>query len=230
MTSVLLVAAHPDDETSAGGLLARYAEEGYHVCLLFLTRGEGGPCGDPPLCEREELGRVREQEARDAAAILGVEEVTFLPYIDGARVNGILQPIAAPLDEIAIAIQTQIERLRPEIVITHGSDGEYGHPQHIQAHQATLQALRGLQPWRPESMLTFCAAHPDLQLPDPNKSDQADWVVDITPWKERKLRSFQAHRTQFNIIVAHYQHLGSAFMEEHIESYRHWSEYERETE
>lgn len=225
----MLVAAHPDDESSAGGLLAKYASEGKQLSLVYLTRGEGGPCGDPPLCERSDLGRMREQEAREAGQILGVSDFTFLPYIDHGRIDDVLQPIAAPLEELSGALREIFLAQRPEVVLTHGSDGEYGHPQHIQTHRATLLALRSLWPWRPAAVLTFCAAHPEVMVPESvNQNDPADWVIDIAPWREQKLRSFQAHSTQFNVIVAYYRRLGSPFMEEQIETYRHWPEYERE--
>lgn len=54
-----------------------------------------------------------------------------------------------------------LEHLHPDVIITYGTDGEYGHPQHIFTQQATFRALRnlalgprGLQPWRPQEVLT----------------------------------------------------------------------------
>ena len=154
---VLAVGAHPDDETFAGGLLARYASEGHEVRLLLTTRGEGGFPGEPPLCERSELGAIREAEARESGRILGASEVRFLPFRDPDLVRGRLQPIAASLDEFSGAIAAEIAVSRPDVVVTHGSGGEYGHPQHTYTHRAVFAALARLQPWRPREVWTWCA-------------------------------------------------------------------------
>src|SRR5690554_4093828 len=106
MPTVLAIAAHPDDETMlAGGTLAMYAEQGHDVYILATTRGEGGECGEPPICERAALGAVREAELRRAAAALGAREVFFLPYVDPyMEIGGTAARIDAPLHEFAAAI------------------------------------------------------------------------------------------------------------------------------
>ncbi|GAG71710.1 unnamed protein product, partial [marine sediment metagenome] len=63
MASILVISAHPDDETLfAGGTLAMYAEKGHTVFILETTRGQGGEVGEPPLTTRENLATFREQE------------------------------------------------------------------------------------------------------------------------------------------------------------------------
>jgi LmbE family N-acetylglucosaminyl deacetylase len=151
---ILAIAAHPDDETCASGTLAKYATEGHSVYILMTTRGKGGSTGEPPICERSALGRVREQEGRNAGAVIGAREVLFLPYIDPEASNGVLHAIDATLEEFSASIQEVMSRLRPDVVITHGTNGEYGHPQHIFTQHATFHALRSLQPWRPREVLT----------------------------------------------------------------------------
>jgi len=90
MASILVISAHPDDETLfAGGTLAKFANQGHDVTILETTRGEGGEVGDPPLTTRENLGAWREQEARNAAKALGVRNIFFLPYVDPfMEING----------------------------------------------------------------------------------------------------------------------------------------------
>lgn len=83
MASILVISAHPDDETLfAGGTLAMLAQKGNDVYILETTRGEGGEVGDPPLTSRENLGLFREQEVRNAAEALGVRDIFFLPFVD----------------------------------------------------------------------------------------------------------------------------------------------------
>lgn len=73
---ILLIFAHPDDESlGAAGLARRYADAGAEIALVTATRGQEGKTGEPPICTREELPACREAELRKAAAILGIAYV-----------------------------------------------------------------------------------------------------------------------------------------------------------
>jgi LmbE family N-acetylglucosaminyl deacetylase len=148
MASILAISAHPDDETLfAGGTLAMHAQKGHNVFILETTRGQGGEVGEPPLTTRENLAAFREQEVRQAAQALGVDDIFFLPYIDPyMEINGIARRIDVSLKDFAGAIGSYIKRIQPDLVVTHGSNGEYGHPQHIYTHQATRLALSNGHP------------------------------------------------------------------------------------
>ena len=133
---LMAVLAHPDDESlGVGGTLAKYSAEGVETYLLTATRGErgwrGDAAADPGL---ETFGKVREAELLAAATILGVREVQFLNYIDGdldqADPAGAIGQIAA-----------HIRRVRPQVVLTFGPEGAYGHPDHMAISQFTLAAL-----------------------------------------------------------------------------------------
>lgn len=133
---LLCVFAHPDDESlGVGSTLARYAAEGVYTALLCATRGERGwfglPDSNPGM---QALGRIREAELRCAAAALGLREVRFMDYIDGEveQVN---------LAEAAAAVAAHVRRIRPQVVITFGLEGTYGHPDHIAVAQITGAAV-----------------------------------------------------------------------------------------
>ncbi len=166
--------------------------------ILWTTRGEGGEVGDPPLTTREQLGAVREQEARAAAAALGVHDIHFLPFVDPlVGPEDTLYHIDATIDEFSAAIAEVMTALRPDIVLTHGSNGEYGHPQHIFTHRAVFMALERLKPWQPHEVLTWGGAYPHPEKERHiNHDDPADLVLDITPWLPQKIAAFAAHRTQ----------------------------------
>lgn len=205
---VLAIGAHPDDELFAGGILAKYASEGHDVRLLTTTRGEGGTTGNPPLCTREELGQVREVEGRAAAKVLGITDVIYLPYVDPVMdQDGTLYAIDVPLETFSASITDVLRAMQPDIVITHGASGEYGHPQHIYTHAAVFKALHDLKPWSPSEVYSW-GAQP--QLPehqfapdDPNNDminhdEPADVEIDITPWLTQIDDAYAAHRTQFS--------------------------------
>ena len=141
--SVAAIFAHPDDETMfLGGTLAYLAAAGVQVHYLCATRGEGGEMGDPPICERSELGRVREIELECAVNALGGESLAFLDFKDPlVGPEGELFPFSERLEEVIIQIKEYLDRIQPDVILTHGPEGEYGHPAHIQVNQAVMGAL-----------------------------------------------------------------------------------------
>ncbi len=222
---VLVVSAHPDDETMfAGGLLARYAHDGHELTILCSTRGEGGEVGDPPVCEPARLGEVRETEMRCAGAALGAREVAFLDYVDpNMEIDGVAMRIDASLDEFAEAIRTYLERVQPDVVVTHGSGGEYGHPQHIFTHQAVFEAIRRLPHRGPREVVTWVARHPANEGERlTNNDDPADEVLDISPWFDAKLAATLCHRSQHTMFRRNNQGKDLSEVVRRIESYRHW--------
>ena len=223
MSTILAISAHPDDETGfTGGTLARYAELGHDVYILETTRGEGGEIGEPPLTTKENLGSFREQEVRCAAGILGAKDIFFLPFIDPhMEINGIARPIDVPLPEFVQAISEQVDILQPDVVITHGSNGEYGHPQHVYTHRATRQALADRNPRI--TLLSWCAwyepsTHPRILNPD----DSADIVIDITPWHDKKVAAAMCHKTQHAMFLRNTGAPAVADMIPKIESFHVW--------
>ncbi len=128
--------AHPDDESlGTGGTLAKYAAEGIETYLVMATRGERGWQDDPKdYPGPEALGKIRQVELLAAASVLGLREVDFLDYLDGDLDQ------ADPQQAIA-KIAAHLRRVRPQVVITFGPDGGYGHPDHIAISQFTAAAI-----------------------------------------------------------------------------------------
>lgn len=227
---VLVIAAHPDDESVfAGGLIAKYATEGHTVSILLTTRGEGGEMGEPPLCPRDELGQFREREAQAAGAALGAQQVLFLPFCDPlVGPDDTLYHIDATLDDFSAAIAEILHSLQPEVVITHGSGGEYGHPQHIFTHEAVFAALRRLREtsdWQPLDVLTWGAAYAEPEKERHiNKQDPADIVLDVTPWLPQKTAAIDAHRSQHGLFFRKNPGKTLADLPGRKESFHRWAE------
>ena len=223
MASILAISAHPDDETLfAGGMLAMCAEKGHRVTILETTRGEGGEVGEPPLTTRDNLGTFREQEVRKAAQILGVDDIHFLPFNDPyMEINGTPRRIDIPLEDFTSAIEEYIQRIRPDVIITHGSNGEYGHPQHIYTYQAARRALANGH--REIAFMTWCAWYqPSERKRILNRDDPADMVLDISPWLDTKIAAALCHKTQHAMFL---RNTGAASVEDMVwktESFRLW--------
>jgi LmbE family N-acetylglucosaminyl deacetylase len=142
---LLAVFAHPDDESMGmGATLAKYAAEGVATHLVCASRGERGwfgPEDQNPGLER--LGHIRTRELENAVKELGMSSLAFLGYIDGDVDR------TDPADAIE-KIVTHIRRIKPQVVVTFGHDGIYGHPDHIAIGQFTNAAI-------------VCAADPEYK-------------------------------------------------------------------
>jgi N-acetyl-1-D-myo-inositol-2-amino-2-deoxy-alpha-D-glucopyranoside deacetylase len=160
---ILLVHAHPDDETiNNGATMALYADRGAQVTLVTCTRGEEGEILVPGLShfastKQDLLGLHRESELAAAMKALGISDYRFL----GApatkfRDSGMMgtEPNNRPdvfwqadLDTAAAILVDVIEEIKPHILITYDEIGGYGHPDHIQAHRVAMRASE-LSTWQ----------------------------------------------------------------------------------
>lgn len=150
---LLLVHAHPDDESSmTGATMASYARQGATVVLVTCTRGERGEIVASDLAGLREtdsdgLGLHREKELAEALAALGTARQHWLGGRGRWRDSGIPaieDPAAfacADLDEAVRAMVGILRAERPQVVVTYDAEGGYGHPDHIQANRVTMAAL-----------------------------------------------------------------------------------------
>src|SRR3989440_10208085 len=124
--------ALPDDESLGnGGMLAKYAAEGIEIHLGVATRGERGwPGKESEYPGLETLGKLREAEVRAAANVLGIHSVYFLDYLDGDLDEA--HPAAA-----SAKIVRYLRLVRPDVAVTFGPFGRYGHPDHMAISQFT---------------------------------------------------------------------------------------------
>jgi N-acetyl-1-D-myo-inositol-2-amino-2-deoxy-alpha-D-glucopyranoside deacetylase len=160
---ILLVHAHPDDETNNNGAtMALYADKGAHVTLITCTRGEEGEVLVPELAhlassQQDLLGQHRETELALAMKALGISDYRFLGAPAAKfRDSGMMgtDPNNRPdvfwqadLDSAAQLLVKVIEEIKPQILITYDEFGGYGHPDHIQAHRVAMRAAE-LSTWQ----------------------------------------------------------------------------------
>jgi LmbE family N-acetylglucosaminyl deacetylase len=224
--TIMAVHAHPDDEViSTGGVLARYAAEGIQTVLVTCTNGEQGdaPGGIKPGQPGHDMSAVRAQrlcELQESAALLGIEHVELLGYrdsgMDGWDANH--DPDAfwnIPLERAAARLGDLMRHYRPQVVVTYDENGNYGHPDHIQANRITLVAAAATDipaklyytaiP-RESSREMFTALRArgiiDFEPPDDfgTPMDQITTVVDVAPYVRRKVKALEAHGSQGDSI------------------------------
>jgi N-acetyl-1-D-myo-inositol-2-amino-2-deoxy-alpha-D-glucopyranoside deacetylase len=153
---LLLVHAHPDDETiNNGATMARYVAEGAQVTLLTCTLGEEGEVLVPELAQlaadqADQLGGYRILELREAMAALGVTDSRFLGGAGRYRDSGMMGTPAndhprafwnADLDRAVADAVAVVREVRPQVLVTYDEKGGYGHPDHIQAHRVAMAAV-----------------------------------------------------------------------------------------
>ena len=190
---LLLIFAHPDDESFAlGGTIAKYAEQGVHITLVAATKGEAGKAAG--ICKPEDLGSIREKELQSAAKILGISNVIFLGYRDKEV------PLAPPL-EIVEKLVRIIRDVRPQVIITFGADGASGHRDHRAIHHFTKTAIQfakepiELDLGKPFTLPRLCYVRPAWRLSG-DKVQEVDYTISISPWAERKWQAILEHKTQ----------------------------------
>ena len=163
---LLLVHAHPDDETINNGVtMAKYAASGAQVTLVTCTRGEEGEVLVTELAnlasdKDDKLGEHREVELKDAMAQLGINDFRFLGAPSKKwRDSGMMGTPAndrgdvfwqADLDEASNELVKIILEIKPQVLITYDEFGGYGHPDHIKAHRVAMRAaeLAANQGWQ----------------------------------------------------------------------------------
>ncbi len=163
---LLLVHAHPDDETiNNGATMAKYAAEGVQVTLVTCTRGEEGEVLVESLANLassrdDKLGEHREIELKNAMVHLGINDFRFLGSPNKKwRDSGMIGTTQnerkdvfwqADLTEAAQELVKIILEIKPQVLITYDEFGGYGHPDHIKANQVAMLAaeLASNQGWK----------------------------------------------------------------------------------
>lgn len=172
--NVVCVGGHPDDpETGCGATLARYAEQGHNVTIVYLTRGEAGIEGK----SHAEAARIRTAEAEKACRILGAKPM-FAGQIDGSSV--IDNSRYAEMDRLLSA-------LHPDLVFTHWPVDT--HRDHCAASLLTFQSwLRG---GKKSALLYF-----EVLSGEQTQQFHPNFYVDVTSTSPKKKDACFAHRSQ----------------------------------
>jgi N-acetyl-1-D-myo-inositol-2-amino-2-deoxy-alpha-D-glucopyranoside deacetylase len=239
---LMVVHAHPDDETLwTGGMIARYGADGVAVTLVTCTLGEQGEVLTAELrglaADRaDQLGGYRLAELRAAGAVLGLTDQRFLGGIGRWRDSGMvaepgarastpaqLHPrafAAGILQEQVDALVEVLQQVRPQVVVSYGPDGGYGHPDHVRAHQVTMAATAQI----PEVARVFWAVRPvsavaqgiaalrtmpglPFPLPEshglPGVADaEVSTALDVSAHRSALLAAMRAHATQIRLWTA----------------------------
>jgi len=214
--------AHPDDESIAtGGVMAAAADAGHRVVLVVATKGEHGEVDEGFLDDGEELWHRRERETHASAEILGAAAVHFLGYHDSGMMGTPENDHEgsfwrADVEEAAERLAAILRDEGCDVLTVYDSNGNYGHPDHIQVHRVGVRAaeLAGVtrvfeatvnQDHIREGLREAKARGEWMEgMPDPDEDDlglgvpasQITHGVDVTAYLDRKRASMRAHASQ----------------------------------
>jgi N-acetylglucosamine malate deacetylase 2 len=182
---------HPDDESfGPAAELAKYARHGAEIRGLFFTRGQKGDSHIRPLPSADELGRLREQDLRAAATVIGFQSIEILDYMDGELAD-------VPMAEFEAHMERYLRAFVPDIVITFGPAGITRHPDHVAIHHATVNAFHRL---RADGLLLrelYYDAMPAERAIERGMQDEPDGqpntIIDVTETTSVKLEALRIH-------------------------------------
>lgn len=205
-----------DETLATGGTIATLIDAGAEVVLLTLTRGERGEVIPPELAhladDPQALGEHRERELAEAARALGIRDHRFLGdagarlagreprryrdtgmvWLEGQPFAGApseLDPqslLAADYGELVTDVATVVAEVHPTAIVSYDTNGGYGHPDHVLAHDAASHAAEVL-------------GVPYFAIVDPVSGNPNVVRVDVTRVLDRKRAALTAHRTQLSL-------------------------------
>jgi LmbE family N-acetylglucosaminyl deacetylase len=163
--SILAIGAHPDDiEIAAGGTLAKMRDAGYQINALVLTQGERG--GD---------GGARQDDAKNGAEFLGVENIEVLDCTDTRLITDVV--------DVTNAIERMIERTKPDIIFTHSNHDI--HQDHQLVFESTLRAARDTR----TTILCY-------ESPSVTQDFRPTYFVEVGNYVDVKIQAVREHRDQ----------------------------------
>lgn len=225
MTTIVFCHAHPDDEASqTSGSMARAADQGDRVVVVFATNGEHGEVAADAV-EGESVADYRRREAEASAKVLGLARIVWLGYADSGM-TGWEQNHApgsffgADLDEAARRLADVLDEEDADVLVGYDWHGGYGHPDHIKVHHLAHRAagLARRTPRLLESTFNRTAISrqiaearelgveldddfdPESPMDDGNPfgtpESEITWEVDVSSYVTQRRASMEAHRSQ----------------------------------
>ena len=216
--------AHPDDESIAtGGVRAKAADDGHDVVLVVATGGEEGEYPEGILAEGETLGERRLEETMASAVVLGVKAVEWLGYRDSGMVD---TPTTknpecfwqADVEEAAEKLAAILRAYDCDVLTIYDSNGNYGHPDHIQVHRVGVRAaqlygkaevfeatmnrdyiqrnIKAMRESTNDAEIPGDVPPEDFEIGVPES--QITTAVDVSAYIDRKRASMRAHASQIS--------------------------------
>src|SRR5262245_58357624 len=201
--TLVAVWAHSDDEGPVAPILARYAREGVQVHMIIATDGAQG-AANTSVPRGSDIAKLRVEEARCSSQAHGINSPILLGFPDGALRHYNAAP--ALLLRVTQRVHEELQRLRPDVLITWGPDGGYGHPDHRIVSSIVTQLVRAGAPGVPQRVFYASLPAEGIRAMNPTRGvppfviPRAELFTVRVPFTDADLtagrRSFECHKTQ----------------------------------
>lgn len=188
MKKVLVFAPHPDDDIIAcGGSIAKHIQNGNSVSIVYISSGEAGSLSSTP----EALADIREEEARRAAGLLGVDDLLFLRLADGY-----ISFERKALEDLVRLIRNK----KPDwVYLPHEAESVRDHRQ---THDLVMEACkRAAGPWFGDCGRDIWSVETILAYEVWTPLQNVAVTVDVTDFMSQKLAALRAHQSQLTDIA-----------------------------
>jgi LmbE family N-acetylglucosaminyl deacetylase len=194
---ILVVTAHPDDEVFVSGTICLCVEGGFSVALLCATDGEGGSLDLLPGETKSRLGEIRREELKLSASMLGISKVQFLGQPDSENPDAAGDG-AWDQSGVTDCLAQMIQECSPQLILTHGPLGGYGHRAHRLVHGCVMAAAQAAA--FSGSIFSFCGKV-DGAFFSWHFDQPGDVWVDAGGFLDRRAASLGYHQTQISYFV-----------------------------
>lgn len=194
--NILVLMAHPDDETWVSGTLAKLADMGQVIVPVYITSGDKGSDRSGQGLTGVALAKVRELEAINANEVLGLSSPIFLRFPDG-KVNSHALQVSAQLELIK-------SQYNPVLTFTFEPLGITGNKDHQAVSKISSNVFNqnviffSISQTRATRFIDFARSH-DLafKIKHPINDDEVSHFIDVTDYSEKRIKAMSQHKTQF---------------------------------
>jgi LmbE family N-acetylglucosaminyl deacetylase len=199
-SDVLVVIAHPDDEIFVSGTVCLCAEKGFSVALVCVSDGGGGAPDLLPVNSAPQLAEIRRRELELSAAVLGIAKVIFLEEADVADPS-VAGAHSWDREGVTGSVARLIEQLQPQLILTHGPLGGYGHPAHRMVYDCLMKAVR--RTGFSGSVFSFCGQvkHTFFSW---HFDQPSDVIANVRGFLRRRAASLSYHQSQIDYFLQPY--------------------------
>ena len=193
-SDILIIIAHPDDEVFASGTICLCADRGFRISIACATDGEQGSEDGRP---DGPLGEVRRQELKLSARVLGASEVHFLGQTDSPHPDADGE---GSWDRAGLidSLENLIRQRSPQLILTHGPEGGYGHSAHRLVYRSVAAAAQAVS--FAGSIFSFCG-QVDGAFFSWHFDQPGDVLVDARSFLSRRVACLSCHQTQLAYFV-----------------------------
>lgn len=194
--NILVIMAHPDDETWVSGTLSKLADLGQVIVPVYITSGDKGSDRSGQGLKGRALAKMRELEGTNATQVLGLSSPVFLRFPDG-KVTSLASKVSAELE----LIKAQYD---PIFTFTFEPLGITGNKDHQAVSKITSKVFKqnliyfSISKTRAKQFIDFASSRGlAFKIKHPINDNEVSYSIDVSDYSEQRIKAMSQHQTQF---------------------------------